>query len=215
MFEKGLIRGLESLGRTKHDLRDGAAGQGHAAEFGQDLGGLDVRQAEALVEQYDGGLCRGADLTGGGAGGVGRLQGMPAAHVTATAAAAAAMNGKTPADGFLGNLGLKLGIEAGYFESAAAVGAAVRQRGVVTFVDVVFGGGRRPMAMGTMLGSSLAAWLLGMFLGWAFGKRRRLPLARTLNVFEQPLEMLDLPRLRLDLSFQIADALPQNQTLRA
>src|SRR5436190_11965039 len=140
---------------------------------------------------------------------------MPPTDLTTAAATAAAMDGETPAEGFLRNLGLILGIDPGFFERATAVGTAVRQRDVVRLVDAFLGRGRRPMAMRTMLGTGFATRFLGRLFGRTFGKGRRLPLARTEGVLKQPPELLKLLRQRLDLSFQFADASLQNQTLRA
>ena len=73
LLQQVLISRLQPLGGAEHDLGDSAPRERHAAEFGQNLGGLGVGQAQAFVEQDHSGLGRGADLTGGGAGGVGRL----------------------------------------------------------------------------------------------------------------------------------------------
>ena len=69
---------------------------------------LAVRQAALLIEFDDGGLGVGSQLNGGGAEGVGRLQGMAPLHPTAAMTALADVNVELPVNRLARDLNLEL-----------------------------------------------------------------------------------------------------------
>src|SRR5581483_7595356 len=79
---------LATAAGAQHGVGGAAPGQVDAEQIVQDLRDLAVRQAGLLVEFHHGGLRVGAELAGGGAQGVGSLQGMAALHPPGAAAAA-------------------------------------------------------------------------------------------------------------------------------
>jgi hypothetical protein len=90
---------------------------------------------------------------------------------------------------------------------AAAARAGVGQRRFETLIDAL-GRRRRPMAVRAVLFAGFASGSFGIGLGRPFGKRRRLPLAGSLTLFEQPREPLDL-------GFEFGNPLPQLDAFRA
>ena len=100
-------------------------------------------QAAILVEFDDGGLGIGAELGGGGADGIGSLQGVASLHASLAVAALTEMNGELAVDRLAGNFGLELLLDVGFVERSAAIGADVGQRCLVGFVDLLgWRGGR-------------------------------------------------------------------------
>jgi hypothetical protein len=87
---------------------------------------LAVRRAGLLVEFDDGGLGIGSQLSGSGAEGVGRLQGMAPLHPTVALPAQADVDVELPVDGPAGDLDLELLGDVGLVERPTAIGAAVR-----------------------------------------------------------------------------------------
>jgi hypothetical protein len=147
-----------------------------AEEAFQTADNLAVREPALLVEFDDGGLGIGSQLSGGGAEGVGRLQGMASLHPTAALPALADVNVELPVDGPARDLDLELLGDVSLVEGAAAVGAAVRQRRLVDLVDLP-GAGRLAMGLGAVVLAGLAAWLVGLAGGLALGEGGGLALA--------------------------------------
>jgi hypothetical protein len=94
------------------------------------------------------------------------------------------------------DLNLILLIDVGFVELAAAVGASIGQECLVNLVDSLRWQSMRP---GAVVLAGLTPRLLGVGLGWSFGERGGLTLARTLLLLEQESEALDL-------GFQFGDA---------
>ena len=115
---------------------------------------------------------------------------MLAANVLAALLAVAAVDVELADDRPARNLGLELLVEMVLDDVAAAIGTLIGQGRVVGFIDQVR---RRRVAMRVpaMLVAHLAAWLFGVLLGLAFGKRGRLPLGRAFGFFEAFLEIVN------------------------
>jgi hypothetical protein len=134
-----------------------------------------VRQSALLVEFHDGGLGIGSQL-GGGAEGVGRLQGMAPLDPTAALAAPADVNVELPVDGLARDLDLELLSDVGLVERPAAVGASAWQGRLVCFIDLV-GPRRLAVGFGAVVFAGLATGLLGLVDGLALGEGGGLALA--------------------------------------
>src|SRR5262249_61821572 len=102
----------------------------------QAAGDLAVRQAGLLVEFDDGGLRVGSKLSGGGAEGIGRLQGMASLDPAAAPAALTDVDIELPVDGLARDLNLELLGDGRLVERPAAVGASVRQGRLVDLADL-------------------------------------------------------------------------------
>src|SRR5262249_4288275 len=122
-------------------------------------GGVAVRGAGVRVELDDGGLGIWPQL-GGGAEGVGRLQGMAPLDAATALTAAADVDVELPVDGLARDLHLELLGDVGLIEGAAAVRADVGQGRLVDLVDL-FGVGRLAVGLGAVVLAGLAAGLLG------------------------------------------------------
>src|SRR5262249_28105526 len=122
---------------------------------------LAVRQAALLVEFDDGGLGVRSQLGCGSAEGFGRLQGVAPLHPATALTAQADVDVELPVDGPARDLDLELLGGVGLVERTAAVGAAVRQRCLVDFIDLV-GARRLAMSLGAVILARLAAGLLGL-----------------------------------------------------
>ena len=85
-----------------------------------------MREPALLVEFDDGGLGIGPQLSGGGAEGVGRLQGVAPLNAAPALTALTDVDVELPVDGPAGDLDLELLGDMGFVERAAALGAAVR-----------------------------------------------------------------------------------------
>jgi hypothetical protein len=103
-----------------------------------------------------------------------------------------------PVDGLARDLDLVLLGDAGFVEGAATVGAGVGQGGLVDLVDL-FGAGRLSVGLGAIVFAGLAAGLLGLASGLAFGEGGSLALAGTGRLVELAAEALVL-------GLQVADA---------
>jgi hypothetical protein len=136
-----------------------------------------VREPALLVEFNDSSLRIGSELSGSGAEGVGRSQGMPPPNPPVAQPAPADMDVELPVDGLARNLDLVLPGEVGFVEGAAAVGADVGQGCLVNLIDL-FGAGRLTVGLGAVILAGLAAGLPGLVGGLALGKGGGLALGR-------------------------------------
>jgi hypothetical protein len=85
-----------------------------------------MRQTTLLVEFDDGGLGIGSQLSGSGARGVGRLQGMTPLNSPVALPALPDVDVALPVDRLTRDFNLELLGDRGFVERAAALGAAVR-----------------------------------------------------------------------------------------
>jgi hypothetical protein len=135
-----------------------------------------VRQPALLVEFDDGGLGIGSELGGGGAEGVGRLQGMASLNPAVAPAALPDVDVELPVDGLARDLHLELVGDVGLVERPTAVGASIWQGRLVNLIDLV-GGGWLAVGLGAVVSAGLAAGLLGLAGGRALGEGGGLALA--------------------------------------
>src|SRR5262249_50015262 len=135
----------------------------------QAAGHLAVRQAALLVEFDHGGLGVRAQLGGGGAQGVRRLQGMAPLNPTVTVTALTDVDVELPVDGLARDLDLELLGDMRFVQRAAAIGAGAGQRRLVDLVDLL-GAGRLAVGLGAVVLAGLAAGLLGLAGGLALGE---------------------------------------------
>ena len=187
----GLVDRLAAGGGPQDGVDAAAATERDAEEALQAAGDLAVRQAALLVEFDDGGLGVGSQLGGGGAEGVGRLQGMAPLNPAAALAALADVDVELPVDGLARDLDLELLGDVGLVERAAAVGAGVGQGRLVDLVDLV-GAGRLAVGLGAVVLAGLAAGLLGLVGGLALGEGGGLALAGAGRLVELAAEALVL-----------------------
>jgi hypothetical protein len=113
-------------------------------------------------------------LGGGGTQGAGGLQRVAALESLVAAAAAADMDVELAMDGAARDLDLVLVGDMGFLDRPAALGAGLRQRCLVDFIDV---GGWLPMGLGAVIRAGLAAGPLRLALGRPFGEGGGLALA--------------------------------------
>ena len=169
----------------------GAGGHIDAGGFAEEVGDLAVRHARLFVEDDDGRLGVGADLAGGGADGVGGLQGMPAADAATAFLAGPLVDAELAANRFVGQIGLELLVDVVVFADVpAAMRTVFGQRRFERLVDGL-GFRRRPMGVRAVLVARLATGLFGFRLRFALGKGARLPLARARRLVEPLLELGD------------------------
>src|SRR5262249_43952696 len=152
---------------------------------------LAVRQAALLVEFDDGGLGVGSQLSGSGAQGVGRLQGVASLNPPVALPALPDVDVELPVDGLAWDLDLELLGNAGLVEGAAAVGAAVRQRCLVDLIDLA-GGGRLAMSLGAIVLVRLATGFPGLARRLALGEGSGLALAGALRLLQLAVQAFDL-----------------------
>jgi len=148
------VGGLQALAGPQHDLGRGSTAEMDTEQRAQGMGDFPVGHAGAFIEIDNGRLSVGAQLTGSGTHGVGRLQRMPALTVAAAAPTLAKMNIELSHDRLARNFLLVLGLDVGFLDVATTVGTGVRQRRFIGFVDVI---GRQAMAVLAMPGTGLAA----------------------------------------------------------
>src|SRR5271154_4732272 len=140
-----LINRLQLGGGPQHDTSRRAGLDVDAVGFLEVVGDLAIGQAATLVEIDNTGLGVRPELAGSGAGGIGRLQGMPATDTLAASLAAALVDAKFATDRPGGDVGLELFIDVVILtQFAAAIGASLGQRRFEDFVDR-FGRRRRSM----------------------------------------------------------------------
>jgi hypothetical protein len=139
-------------------------------------GDLAVRQPALLVEFDDGGLGIRFELGGGGAEGIGGLQGMASLDPPAAPPALADVDVELPMDGLARDLDLELLSNVRPVERTAAVGSAVRQRCLVNLIDLP-GGRRLAVSLDAVVLAGLAARLLGLGDGRPLGEGGGLALA--------------------------------------
>ena len=183
------------------DLGAGPAGQRDAEQGLEDRRDLAVRQAHLGVQDRGGGLGVGADLAGGRAQGVGRLERVPALGPLAARLAVADVDAELADQRRAGDLGLELVGRAGLDEAAPAVRAGVGEVGLVALGDL-FGRRRRAVAVGAVGVARLAAGRLRVGLGRPLAERGGLPLAGAEGVVE-------LPGQLGDLGFEFGDTLEE------
>ena len=178
------VLGLQPGARPAVDLSTGPARQGdpeQGAEHGRHLA---VGQSGLGVQQSHGRLGVGAELTGGRAQRVGRLQRMAPVGASATRATVPDVDGELADQRLTRDLGLELLGGAGLDERTATVLACLGERGVVAFGDRSGRKGSVPMrAMGI---TGLAPRLLGIGLGRPLVEWGRLTLAGACRLFELP-----------------------------
>ena len=134
--------GSTSAFRVHRFVRGGSEGQGQGSwRAAKQLaaGDLAVRQPALLVEFDDGGLGIGPQL-GGGAKGVGRLQGMPSLNAALARTALPDVDVELPVNGLARYLDLELLGDVGFVKRAATAGADLGQRCLVDLIDQVWGG---------------------------------------------------------------------------
>jgi hypothetical protein len=182
-------------------LGTGPAGQVDAEQAVEAGDHLAVGQAGLLVEQDDGGLGVGAELAGGGAGGVGGLQRVPPLDAMAAPLAVADVDVELAVERLTGDLGLVLGDDLGLDDGAAAAGAGVGQGGVEGLVDPL-GGRGQAVAVPTVGDAGLAAGGLGVGLGGPLAEGGGLALAGAAGLVEEAAQFLDL-------GFDLGEALAQ------
>jgi hypothetical protein len=135
-----------------------------------------MREPALLVEFNDSSLRIGSELSGSGAEGVGRLQGMPPLNPPVAQPTLADVDVELAVDGLARDLDLELLGNVGLVEWAGAVGAAIGQRRLVDLVDL-FGVGRLAMGLGAVVLARLAPGLLGLCSRLALGEGGGLALA--------------------------------------
>ena len=150
-----------------------------------------MRQAHLGVQDRRGGLGVRADLTGGRAQGVGRLERVPALGPLAARLAVPDVDAELADQRGAGDVGLVLVGGAGLDEAAAAVWARVGQVRLVALGDLI-GRGRRAVAVGAVGVARLAAGRLRVGLGRPLAERGGLPLAGVDGVVEPPGQLRDL-----------------------
>src|SRR5262249_15318219 len=111
----------------------------------------------------------GPQLGGSGAEGVGGLQRMAPRNPTVAPTTLADVDGELAGNGRARDFDLELLGDAGFVEGAATVGAGVGQGGLVDLVDLL-GAGRLSVGLGAIVFAGLAAGLLGLASGLAFGE---------------------------------------------
>jgi hypothetical protein len=116
---------------------------------------------------------------------------MAPVNAAATLAALADVNVELAVNGPAGDLDLELLGDVRRVERAAAVGAAVRQRCLVDFIDLV-GGGRLAIGLGAVVSAGLAAGFLGLGRGLALGEGGSLALAAAGRLVQLAAEALVL-----------------------
>jgi hypothetical protein len=135
---------------------------------------------------------------------------MPALTVATTALAFAEMNVELPHERSAREFFLKLGLAVRLAEVAATGRASGRQRRFQDFINVL---GRRTVGMLAVLAAGLASWLLGVLLGLAPRKRRRLAFAGTLELFKQATKPSDFGVALLHDGLQLGQALLKFQAM--
>src|SRR5262249_41368555 len=171
-----LIDRLAAGGGAQHDVNTATTTERDTEKTLQAAGDLAVRQAGPLVEFGHGGSGMGRRWGGGGAEGVGRLQGMASLHPAVAPSALADVDVELPVDGLARDLDLELLGDVCLVERAAAAGAAARQRRLVDLVDL-FGGRRVAGGLGAVVLARLAPRGLGGWVGLALGEGPGLALA--------------------------------------
>jgi hypothetical protein len=146
-----------------------------------------VGQAGLLVEFCDGGLGIRPQLGGGGAKGIGRLQGM----APLDPAAPAYVDVELAVDGPAGDLDLELLGDVAFVERAAAVGTDLGQRCLVDLVNL-FGRGWLAVGFGAVVLARLPTGFLGLGRGLALGEWGGLALAGAGRLVELAAEALVL-----------------------
>ena len=132
-----VVRFEAGMGGPQTDLNAGPARQLDAEQGTEDRRYLAVRQAHPGVEERGGRLRIGADLAGGRAEGVGRLERVPALGPLAARVAVADVDPELADQRGAWDLGLELVGRAGLDEPAPAVRAGVREAGLVALGDLL------------------------------------------------------------------------------
>ena len=156
------------------------------------------------VQERSGGPGIGADLTGGRAQCVGRLERVPALGLACRTRRSARCGRGTCGSAAAGDLGLELVGRAGLDEAAPAVRAGVGQVGLVALGDL-FGRRWRAVAVLAVGVARLAAGRLRVGLGRTFAERGGLSLAGADSVVEPPGQLGDL-------GFEFGDAMEEIPT---
>jgi hypothetical protein len=153
-----------------------------AVEGGEHRDDLAVRQSGLFVEEGDGRLAIRTDLTGGGAQGVGGLQGVPPLNASPAVLAAADVDVEAADERLAGDFGLDLVGDAGFDERALAVRTGVGELGFECLIEVLV---RRLCPIGVRAAVvRFASRPLGFMLGFAFTEWSGLPLPGPLSFFE-------------------------------
>ena len=149
-----------------------------------------MRQPHLGVQQRGGGLGIGADLTGGRAQRVGRLERVPALGPFPACLAVADVDVELAHQGRARDLGLELVGRAGLDEAAPAVRTHIGKLGLVALGDRFRW--RWSVAVGAVGVARLAAGRLRVGLGRALAERSGLTLAGAERVIELPGQLRDL-----------------------
>src|SRR3984957_18276475 len=157
----GLVDRLAAGGGPQDSVDAAAATERNPEKTLQAARDLAVRQPALLVEFDDGGLGIGSKLSGGGTQGVGRLQGMASLNATLALTALADVDVELAVNRLARDLNLELLSNVGFVQGAAAVGANVRQGGLMTLVNLV-GRGWLAVGLGAIILAGLAAGLAGV-----------------------------------------------------
>src|SRR5262249_3121163 len=131
LVEHQLVVRFEPGGGPQTDLSTGPARQLDAEQGTEDRRDLAVRQSHPGVEECGGGLGPGADLAGGGAQRVGRLERVAALGPLAARLAVADVDAELADQRGAVDLGLELVGRAGLDEAAPAVRARVGELGLM------------------------------------------------------------------------------------
>jgi hypothetical protein len=126
---------------------------------------------------------------------------MASLNPTVTLTALADVDVELAVDGLARDLDLELLGNVGLIERAATIGAAVRQRCLVNFVDL-FGSRGLAMGLGPIVFPRLAAWLVRIELGLALGKGAGLALSSAAGLIELTTQSLVLGLQVVDSSLK-------------
>ena len=122
----GLVDRLAASSGPQDGVDAATPTEGDAEQASQAAGDLAMREAALLVEFDDGSLCIRSQLSGSGAEGVGRLQGMASLNPPVILLAPPDVDVELPVDRLTRALHLELLGHMRFVERATAIGAAVR-----------------------------------------------------------------------------------------
>jgi hypothetical protein len=172
----GLVDRLAASSGSQNSVDAAAATESDTKQALQAARDFAVRESALLVEFDDGGLGVRSQLGGGGAEGVGGLQGMASLNPAVALTALADVDVELAVNGLARNLHLELLGNVGFVEGSAAIGTDVRQGRLVDFVDL-FWGRWLAVCLGAIVLARLAARLARIKLGLALGEGSGLALA--------------------------------------
>ena len=191
MFDNLITLPLRPPCRPQHGLADAAGREGDLEDMAEEPRDFAVREAQTLVHDRCRGLRVWPQLTDAAAQRIGSLQGVPALHAGVAAGALPDGDVELAVDRPVWQLGLILMVDPGGRDRpAAAVWAPGGQRRVVDLVDLN-GVGDGTEGLLAVVVAGLAAGRLGIDLGRAFGKGRRLSFVAAVAVGKEPFEFFE------------------------